>query len=131
MPNPINEEDVVKVYNLEMGKVIFHKDYMIIEVAEGFCFSHEKAKELSVFTNLHFGDRSFGYISHRVNSYSVKPIDYRKIKDVFPNMEAFAVVTYNELQKESVKIENIFFYEDIKMFDQLDDAVNWVKKRLR
>ncbi|MDY8135854.1 hypothetical protein [Aquimarina sp. 2201CG5-10] len=130
MAKSLKEEDVVHEYELNTGKVFFYKDYLIIEVAEGVCFNHEKAKELSKLTNLHFKDRPFGYISNRINSYSVEPTDYIKIKEVFPNIKAFAIVTYNDFQKTSVRIENMFFQGDIVSFDNLENAVDWVKEQI-
>ncbi len=124
------EEDVVKAYNLDLGKVIFYKNYLVIEVAEGISFNHEKAKKLSVLTNLHFGNAPFGYISHRINSYSLEATDYMKIKEVFPNLSAFAVVVYNKLQETSVRIENMFFEDGIMKFDKLEDAKAWILEKL-
>ncbi|MEW7292950.1 hypothetical protein [Aquimarina sp. 2304DJ70-9] len=130
MSKPTNKEGLIKSYHLDMGKVSFYKNYLIIEVAEGTSFNHEKAKQLSELTNLHFGDSAFGYISNRVNSYSLEPLDYLKIKEVFPNIKAFAVVIYNNLQKTSVSIENIFYYDNIVSFERIEDAKNWMNEQL-
>ena len=130
MSKSINYNKQIKQYNLEMGKVVFFENYLIIEVAEGISFDYEKAKKLSELTNLHFQDRSFGYISNRVNSYSLEPIDYTRIKEVFPNLSVFAVVTYNKSQETSVKIENMFYQEGIVSFDNLKKAIKWVEKKL-
>ncbi|WP_109300861.1 hypothetical protein [Aquimarina sp. AU474] len=126
----MNVEDVVKSYDLDIGKVIFYKNYLVIEVAEGISFNHEKATKLSVLTNLHFGDLPFGYISHRVNSYSLEATDYMRIKEVFPNLTAFAVVVYNKFQETSVRIENMFFEDGIMTFDNLDYAKAWIAEKL-
>lgn len=125
-----NEEEVVKMYDLAMGKVFFYQNYLVIEVAEGMSFNHESAKELSVLTNLHFENKPFGYISNRIHSYSLDPMDYAKIREVFPNLKSFAIVTYNDLQKTSVRIEKIFFKGKINTFENLKDAINWVKNEL-
>lgn len=130
MPKSINYNKQIKQYNLEMGKVVFFKNYLVIEVAEGISFDYEKAKKLSELTNFHFEDRPFGYISNRVNSYSLEPIDYTRIKEVFPNIVAFAAVTYSKSQKTSVKIENMFYQEGIVSFDSLEKAIKWVEKEL-
>ncbi|PKV51247.1 hypothetical protein ATE84_3321 [Aquimarina sp. MAR_2010_214] len=130
MSRPIKKDKIIKQYDLEMGKVFFYENYLIIEVAEGVCFDYEKAEVLSLLTNLHFGDRSFGYVSHRVNSYSLEAIDYMKIQDVFPNMKAFAAVTYNELQKTSIRIENMFHQDGIVSFDNIEEAIKWVTEKL-
>ncbi|MBG6129658.1 putative ubiquitin-like protein YukD [Aquimarina sp. EL_43] len=131
MSNPIKNDKLIKQYDLELGKVFFYVNYLIIEVAEGVCFDYEKAKTLSLLTNLHFGNRSFGYISHRINSYSLEATDYMKIKDVFPNIKAFAAVTYNETQKTSIRIENMFYQEGIVSFENIEEAIRWVTEQLK
>ena len=130
MSKSINGNKQVKQYDLEMGKVVFFKNYLIIEVAEGTSFDYEKAKELSKLTNRHFGNRPFGYISNRIHSYSLEPIDYTRIKEVFPNITAFAAVIYSKSQKTSVKIENMFYQEGIVSFNNLDKAIKWMEKKL-
>ncbi len=130
MPEFVNEEDIVKRYDLELGKVTFYSNYLVIEVTEGICFDFNKAKELSILTDLHFKNKSFGYISNRINSYSLEPTDYMKIKEVFPNLKAFAAVVYNKLQQTSINIENMFLQEGIITFDDLEVAKNWIKEQL-
>ncbi len=130
MSKPITEDDFIKSYNLDMGKVLFYTNYLVIEIAEGVNFDFEKAQELSVLTKLHFEGRPFGYISHRIHSYSLQPADYMRIKEVFPNIEVFAVVTYNKLQEASVKIESMFFTKGIMSFTKLEIAKAWVKEQL-
>ncbi|GAA4277379.1 STAS/SEC14 domain-containing protein [Aquimarina mytili] len=131
MLRPINEGEFVKKYDLEIGKVSFYKNYLIIEVAEGISFNHEKAKQLSRLTELHFGNQPFGYISNRINSYSLEPMDYLKIKEILPNIKAFAVVAYNNFQKASVRIENMFYQDGIVTFEQIEEAVKWIKDKLK
>ncbi len=126
----MNKENAIKEYNLEVGKVTFYDNYLIIEVAEGVSFDYQKAKELSRLTNLHFEGRPFGYISHRINSYSIEATDYTKIKEVFPNLEAFAVVVFNRVQESSVRIENMFFEDGIMTFDDLVTAEAWIREQL-
>ncbi len=130
MLKPLMKERLIQKYSLDMGEVFFFENYLIIEVAEGICFNHEKATELSLLTNLHFGNRPFGYISHRINSYSLKPTDYMKIREVFPNLAVFVVVAYTTAQEISVKIERIFYHDKIKIFETLEMAVASVKKCL-
>ncbi len=125
-----NEDTLVKSYTLTVGKALFYKNYLVIEVAEGAFFDFEKAKELSLLTKLHFKNEPFGYISNRIHSYSLQPTDYMRIKEVFPNIKVFAVVTYSKMQKASISVENMFFTEGIKTFTNLEMAKKWVKDQL-
>ncbi|MFD0862905.1 hypothetical protein ACFQ1M_11885 [Sungkyunkwania multivorans] len=128
--NIITQERLIKQYNLDVGKVFFYENYLITEIAEGTCFGFRTAKELTKLVHTHFKGRSFGYISHRINSYSVVPTDYLSLKETFPNLEAFAVVAYDEVQLLNIDIENIFFSGNIKSFVNLNHASNWVLEKL-
>ncbi len=130
MSKPITENGHVKKYDLDFGKVFFYENYLIIEVAEGICFDYEKAKEISLLTNLHFGNQPFGYISHRVNSYSLEPTGYMKMEVIFPHLKVFSAVTYTKFQKSGISVENMFYQDEIKRFDNLEEAVEWTKEQL-
>ncbi len=131
MLKPINEGSFLRKYDLEIGQVSFYKNFLVIEVAEGISFNQEKAKQLSKLTDLHFENRPFGYISNRINSYSLEPMDYLKIKEILPNIKAFAVVAYTNSQKASVRIENMFHPDGLVTFEHIDDAVTWIEGELK
>lgn len=130
MPRTINNFTIDKAYNFNFGKVSFYSNFLITELNEGICFNIENAKEIAELVMLHFKDRPFGYISNRVNSYSLIPVNYLKIKEVFPTIEAFAAVTYSEIQKSIIKVENSFLNGMLADFDDLSEAVTWVQSKL-
>ncbi|TPN88744.1 hypothetical protein [Aquimarina algicola] len=129
MLKPLTKNHCIKKYDLDICKLFFYTNYLIIEVKEGVCFDHEKAKKISELTKLHFGDSPFGYISHRINSYSINPTDYLKIREVFPYLKAFAVVTYTPIQESNVKFENLFYYGKMMIFNDLNLAEYWVEEQ--
>lgn len=131
MPSLQNTLSLVKEYNLAVGNIKFYSNFLVTEFKEGICFTFENAVQLADMVREHFGEAPFGYISNRKHSYSIVPIDYFRIKEVFPNIKAFSAVTYSEQQKALIDFENIFL-EEMKLanFDTLDEAIQWTISRL-
>ncbi len=61
---------------LEFGTVTFFKNIQIAELNEGILFDIPKNQELLALARERFNNQPYGYISNRVNSYSVNPIIY-------------------------------------------------------
>ncbi len=130
MSHIINNFEVKKTYSFPFGKVDFYSNFLITELNEGVNFGIEEALEISELVTRHFKEIPFGYISNRVNSYSLTPVNYLKIKEVFPTIKAFAAVTYSEMQKSVIKVENSFLNGMLADFDNLSEAVMWVQSKL-
>ncbi|WP_340066621.1 STAS/SEC14 domain-containing protein [Ascidiimonas aurantiaca] len=126
----LNSKDIIKKYELEIGKVEVYKNYMIAYLNEGIILSLERAYELNGISEIHFGNRDFAYIAVRNHSYSVDPFIYTHTKKI-KNLKAFAVVSKMELLKHSFKIEQHFFGDKpMKMFNNIEEALQWVKSIL-
>ncbi len=124
---PIVYDTLVKRYDVDCAVVSVYTDYVVTEVKEGVDFNLDNAKVLARLVKRHFNGRPFGYISNRTNSYSNVPIDFSKVKEVFPSLAAFAVVVYNPLQKRMVEIENQFYEGNMETFSSLKNAMNWMR----
>lgn len=74
-----------------------------------------------------FGNRSFGYISYRLNSYSIDPTVYTHASRL-DQLNAIAVVTDNPIIKSNVSIERQFYNKPFELFANLEDAKNWISK---
>ncbi|MBK1875979.1 hypothetical protein [Pelagicoccus mobilis] len=72
----------------------------------------------------------FGYISDRVNRYSVDPIAMSKIFDALPLLTSFAVVVGHQMGREMAKYEQGFAGHDrFEVFWSLGKATDWVLER--
>lgn len=81
---------------------------------------------LEDLANMHFYDREFVYITHRINSYSIDPLIYKTTSKI-ENLIGFAVVTNEKLAIKSAEIEKIFLTKPFKIFKKLEDAELWAK----
>lgn len=131
MDKPEQYQSFVKKYVLGFCTLYFFSSFLVVEVHEGVHFNFEKARHVGELTKLHFADRPFAYISNRIHSYALEPMDYRRIYEIFPTLAILAVVVFNSHQETSLKVEEIFFKNNIISFDELDTAITWIEKYMK
>lgn len=116
-----------KKVSLKSGNLYFFKKFIITEMNEGVHFNWEMAQDSIAEAYEHYGeDNKVAYISNRVNSYSVNAQDWLKFYQHRHHLEAIAIVAYNKVGLMNVEIEKIFNQTQLRKFNKLDDAVNWV-----
>lgn len=121
---------VVREYQLEIGKIQVYEDYMVAIFEEGATLTLERAYQIIGISEIHFRDRNFGYISFRKHSYAVDPTVYTYLREL-DNLKAFAIVSLKEIDMHNFKIEKLFYKKPMKFFIEFDNALAWVKKRVK
>lgn len=121
---------VVREYRLDIGTVQVFDDYMVSSFDEGVTVTLERAYQIIGISEIHFRDRNFGYISLRKNSYAVDPTIYNYVRGM-DNLKAFAIVSKKEIDMHNFKIEKLFYKKHMEFFIEFDNALAWVKKRVR
>ncbi len=116
---------------LEFGSVTFLENIQIAELNEGILFDIPHNQELLELARKRFSDKPYGYISNRVNSYSVNPMIHLESANVH-NLVAIAIVSTNPVVKQNSIIEKQFFRNSssFEVFETLDEAINWMKHQL-
>ncbi len=121
---------IVREYQLEIGKVQVYDNYMIAIFDEGSTLTLERAYQIIGISEIHFRGRNFGYISLRKNSYAVDPTIYTYLREL-ENLKAFAIVSVKEMDMHNFKIEKLFYKKPMKFFIEFDNALTWVKQRVK
>jgi hypothetical protein len=121
---------IVREYHLEIGTVQVYDNYMVSIFEEGATLTLEKAYQILGIAEIHFRDKDFGYISLRKNSYAVDPTVYTYIRGL-DNLKAFAIVSVKEIDMHNFKIEKLFYKKPMKFFIEFDNALAWVKRRVK
>lgn len=116
---------VLKTIETDFAKLNFYERFVITEMNEGIDLDENIVDVMIHFAVDFYGDKPFGYISNRIHSYSVNPVIYFKISKI-KNLAAFAVVSTRMIVSYNVKIEKAFITKPFELFDNLDEAVNWV-----
>jgi hypothetical protein len=121
---------IVREYQLEIGNVQVYDNYMVSIFEEGATLTLEKAYQILGIAEIHFRDKDFGYISLRKNSYAIDPTVYTYIRGL-DNLKAFAIVSVKEIDMHNFKIEKLFYKKQMKFFIEFDNALAWVKRRVK
>lgn len=119
----------IEVHNLDIGKFTFYPNIIVCEIKEGIHVDFENAAFAIQVAQMMLGsEKPAVYISHRTNSYSWNPIHYREIVELFPNFMALAIVSENKKRRMIANLERLFIKKPIKVFDNLDDAIQWAQE---
>jgi len=121
---------IVREYQLDIGKVQVFDDYMVSIFDEGSTITKERVFQIIGIMEIHFRNKNFGYISLRKKSYAIDPMVYNQIREI-ENIKAFAVVSIKEIDMHNFNIERLFYKKPMKFFIDQDNALMWVKRRVR
>jgi hypothetical protein len=127
---PTKKTVIVKEYQLDIGKVQVFSDYMVAVFDEGATLTLERAYQIIGISEIHFRERNFGYISLRKNSYAIDPTIYGYLREL-ENLKAFAVVSVKKMDMHNFKIEKLFYKKPMEFFIDYNNAVQWVKRRVK
>lgn len=126
----VSEFSKLKHYKIEMpfGTFYLLENYFISEINEGVHFDWEMIKEIMTEVVEFYGENAkIGYISNRVNSYSMNPQTWVKVQKKYNVIMGGAIVSYNNLSFMNASIEKQFSKISIKRCLSLDEAINWIK----
>lgn len=115
---------------IELGNLYFFEHYFIAEFHEGVNIDYKNFMETTLLIKEFFGDKDFGFIGNRINSYSIVITDAPLFNNEFKNLKAYATVTYSAFADTIISVENHFFKFNKKNFTSLIEAVSWVEKTL-
>ncbi|GAA4237243.1 hypothetical protein GCM10022291_23520 [Postechiella marina] len=123
---------VLKQVKTKIGDIFFFNHIAIIEFYEAVHVDVDNCTEIFNEIKTYFGDaRSFGIISNRINSYSIKLLDVPLFRLQFKNLKGYAVVGYTPASKMNAKIENNYCLSHNIDFDNIYEAVDFVYRKVR
>lgn len=115
-----------KTLETDVGMVYFYDNIVIFEANEGVIMSYKTGFSILLNGLNYLGTKPWVYVSNRVHSYSIKPMDYKYLNNV-PTLRAVGVVNYSELGHSNAELEAKFCKKPFQMFDNLTDAFIWGK----
>lgn len=120
----------VKEITLDCGTFLIYEDYMVGTIFEGADFNEECKYKLWDICKTNFENRSFGYISNRIHSYSVDPTIYLDTSKKFEKLKAIAVVSKRKMHRSNFQLEKQFFKSPLMLFEELNEAKTWMADQL-
>lgn len=117
---------------LEMpfGRYYLFSSFIISELHEGVHFDWEKT-ELMVLKLKEFYDEGvkIGFISNRINHFSVDPSNWTKIEKKYNFIRSSAIVIYNQSNFMNASIEKQFTNTPISTYRSLEEAIDDMLKQ--
>ncbi len=119
----------MKIEKHKFGTLTIGDRFIIGEMKEGSDIHLDTVSRIIDIANSHFKGERWGYISNRINSYSLQPLVYRQASEFEKNMVAFAVVTSKKSALVCSEMEKSLVGErfEFSYFRELDKAIAWVK----
>ena len=110
------------------GDFFLFDKFIISELNEGIHFDWDKIEEVIAMLQDNYGDTiKIGYISNRVNSYSIDPQNWVDFQKQYDFVVATAVISYSEFAYMNATIEKRFFENSLKRCMNLDEAIGWIQ----
>ena len=124
----------MKSARITKAELEIHDNLVIVRFDEGSDVTIEDWMEIKEMLLNNFSGK-FAWISDRINSYSIDPT-LLLMPEVIKNLDNFvclAQVNYEKNLKDSTEIAKDFLSVKVpfKSFMTLDDALNWVREKLR
>lgn len=126
-------KDVLKEINYPFADIYIFENFIISEIKEGVVFSWEDHAKCIIADVLEYTKNNGAeivYLSHRVNSYSLKPLDWLHFFNDNLSLKGYGVIGYNSFSFLNTVIENLFFRKKIRRFSDLETAVQWARSRV-
>lgn len=121
----LKHAEIVKPF----GNFYFFEKFVLSEINEGVHFDWEMIQEvMNEAVNFYGNEAKIGYISNRINSYSMNPQSWNMVKEKYNMVVAGAIVTYSTMTFMNATIEKQFSDNSIKRCLSLEEAINWIVK---
>ena len=124
--------DALKTHKhvLPIGNFYFCEKFYLAEIHEGMHLDYNELTCVMEELIKYYGKNiKLGFISNRINSYSLDPSLYNKIDEEFNIIVASAFVVYNDISYMNASIEKRFSKKRIKRCVMLDEAIEWILNR--
>ncbi len=117
-----------KKITFPFGDFFFFEKFVVAEICEGIHFGWDKVMQLVKEVYRHYGTNfKIAYISNRINSYSIEPVTWMKLREKGYNfIVAIAVVSYSDLGIKMATLEKVFASASLKRCYSLNEAIKWV-----
>lgn len=113
-----------KVLETNIGLVYFYGNLIVVEANEGIVLSYKTGFSVLLNGLSMLGAKPWVYISNRIHSYSIKPMDYKYLNKV-PTLKAIGIVNYNEMGHLNATLEAKFCKKPFMVFNNLQEAAIW------
>ncbi len=122
---------IVEFVQNKLGNIFFFNHIAVVELNEGVHFNLKNSPMIIDELKAYFGNKPFGVVANRVNSYSVDLLDTPKYRQEVKNLQSYAVVGHDLASKMNATMENDFCVSEKVDYDTIYDAINHVFNKVK
>ncbi len=128
--SPLEKMTIIS-HESEIGNLYFIENMVFSEIKEGKHLSLKTAYDyLNVISNFYGDTKPFGYVSNRINKFSIEALDYPKFTKLLKNLKVYAAINYTHFNKMNMEIEKQFCKIPYRGFENIIDSYNYVNNYL-
>ncbi len=120
---------LTKTLETDVGMLFLYGNIVVFQANEGIVMSRKTANFVIIKCLRELNGQKWILLSNRINSYSVKPMDYKAL-DRIPTLAAVGVIYYTDIVKSNADLESKFCNIPFRSFGNLREAVVWAKDYL-
>ncbi len=119
--------EVRKELHLPYATVYFFDHFLVSEINADVLFTWELAKPIINEATTFYGNtgEKIIYISNRINSYTVKAVDWLLFIKYSFKLAGYAIISRDERGARSAVFESLFIPTKFKVFYDFIDAMQW------
>lgn len=117
--------------DVDFAQFELHEHYLIATINEGVIFDRPHLIKFHEVFDKHYFNRPFGYISNRVNDYTINPTCYVESNNFDPNIVGIATMCYSDVTYQNAKFTERFLKWPHRAFFKMEDCVNWIEIQLK
>lgn len=121
----------MKQIETRLGQFEIHDDFIIARFNEGLDINRKDVPAIVSLLQDHMGG-DFGFISDKINSYSVNPFIATEVCESIKNLKCYCNVTYQQEIRDIIPIAKNTFPKHLKLhnFDTVPEAIAWVQDNI-
>jgi hypothetical protein len=117
-----------KVQDLVFCTLFYSGDVVVSEISQGAVIGLQEAHKIFTAVDDHFqGVTKVHYISNRINDYSIKPIEWSRLKRDIQQFKSYNAIIYSRAGMTNLMFERQFTERSIPQFDSLEEAMKFIK----
>ncbi len=125
----MNTKTPHKTIILNFATLQIYDKHLIATINEGVVFDTPQFEQLQEVFAIYFPDKPFGYITNRINDYTVNPVCYTSTKNI-ERLVGMAVLCYSQNTYQTALFTKPFFKQPFEAFFTLEECENWLQQLL-
>ncbi|WP_224490144.1 STAS/SEC14 domain-containing protein [Robertkochia flava] len=117
-------DQILNIEKIDIGTFYIYPKFTLGVVNEGVNLTLPQLSVLVALCERNYHLKNFVYISMRINSYSIDPTLYSYLLEM-KNLKGIAVVTNKKIFRQNFQVEQVFYGNNMRIFNTVEEAVSW------